>query len=144
MTKSLRGRAAIVGIGLAGCGEAPGYTELDLAAEAARRAVADAGLTMRDIDGVVTASLETNVPVLSLAEYLGIQPSFSDGTGIGGSSFIAHLIPAAMALEQRLCDAVLIAYGSTARKAQQSGLCKGASGPERGCLRGGLSANGNR
>lgn len=115
MNPNLRGRASIVGVGLAGCGEAPGFTELDLAAEAAARAVADAGLSMKDIDGLVTASLETNMPVLSLAEYLGLQPAFFDGTGIGGSSFIAHLIPAVMALEMGLCNTVLVAYGSTAR-----------------------------
>lgn len=115
MSANLSGSVSIVGVGLAGCGEAPDYSDLDLAAEAARRAVADAGLTMGDIDGLITASLETNMPVLSLAEYLGIQPAFFDGTGIGGSSFIAHLLPAAMALELGLCKAVLVAYGSTAR-----------------------------
>jgi acetyl-CoA acetyltransferase len=128
--RGLRGRTAIVGIGLAGCGEAPGFSELDLAAEASRRAVKDAGLSMKDIDGVVTASLETNMPVLSLAEYLGIRPSFSDGTGIGGSSFIAHLIPAAMALELGLCHAVLVAYGSTAR----TGRLRGAYAKARSVL----------
>jgi len=115
VSANLRGRISIVGVGLAGCGEAPGYSDLDLAAEAARRAVADAGLSMDEIDGLITASLETNMPVLSLAEYLGIQPAFFDGTGIGGSSFIGHLLPAAMALELGLCKAVLVAYGSTAR-----------------------------
>lgn len=115
MSRDLRGQCAVVGVGLAGCGEATGYSELDLAAEASRRAIADAGLTLRDIDGVITASLETNMPVLSLCEYLGIQPTFSDGTGIGGSSFIAHLVPAMLALEQGLCNAVLIAYGSNPR-----------------------------
>lgn len=54
MSADLRGRVSIVGVGLAGCGEASGFSDLDLAAEAARRAVADAGLSMRDIDGLVT------------------------------------------------------------------------------------------
>lgn len=122
MTQPLRARTAIVGIGLAGCGEAAGYTELDLAAEASRKAIADAGLQLRDIDGLITASLDTNMPVLALAEYLGIHPAFSDGTGIGGASFIAHLLPAAMALESGLCNAVLVAYGSVARTGVNRGI----------------------
>ena len=46
--KSLRGSAAIVGAATFGCGEAPGFTDMELLARAAHAAVADAGLTMHD------------------------------------------------------------------------------------------------
>jgi acetyl-CoA acetyltransferase len=115
MTAELRGRVAIAGVGLAGCGEAPGRTEIEILAEASRNAVADAGLSIRDIDGLLTASTTSFMPALSVAEYLGIRPLFSDSNSIGGASFVSHLIPAALALEAGLCDAVLVAYGSNQR-----------------------------
>ena len=53
---SLRGSAAIAGVATFGCGEAPGFTDMELLARSARAAVADAGLKMTDIDGLCTAS----------------------------------------------------------------------------------------
>ena len=113
--KDLRGSAAIAGIGLFGNGESPGYTDIELLAIAAHRAVADAGLTMADIDGLCTASVLSTMWPLPVVEYLGINPSFIDGTMLGGSSFIAHLMPAMLALAAGQCNAVLVCYGSTQR-----------------------------
>jgi acetyl-CoA acetyltransferase len=115
--KSLRGRAAIVGAATFGCGEAPGYTDMELLAHAARAAVADAGLTMPDIDGLCTASGSATMWSMPVVEYLGIRPSYIDGTMIGGSSFIAHLLPAMRALQSGQCKAVLVCYGSAQRTA---------------------------
>lgn len=115
MTDALRGSVAIVGVGLAGCGEAPGRSEIELAAEAACQAANDAGISLTRVDGLLTASLSNFMPSLSLAEYLGLKPRFSDTNSIGGSSFVSHLIPAAMALHYGLCDTVLVAYGSNQR-----------------------------
>ena len=112
---SLRGKTAIAGIGLHGCGEAPGQNEMEILAEASRIAVADAGLSMRDIDGLLTSSTSTFFPTMAAAEYLGIRPRFSDSNSIGGSSFLSHLVPAALALEAGLADAILVAYGSNQR-----------------------------
>lgn len=114
---SLRGQAAIVGIGAAGCGEAPGRTATELMAEAALLAIADAGLKLGDIDGLFAATSTHAFPTLSVAEYLGIKPRFQDGTNIGGSSFEAHLLSASMALSTGQCDAALICYGSNQRTA---------------------------
>ncbi len=111
----LRGKFAIAGVATFGCGEAPGYTDMELLAQAARLAVADAGLTMKDIDGLCTASASSAMWSMPVVEYLGIRPRFVDATMIGGSSFIAHLMPAMQALESGQCDAVLVAYGSAQR-----------------------------
>ena len=113
--KALRGQCAITGVGLFGNGETPGYTEMELLAEAAQRAVADAGLTMQDIDGLCTASVLSTMWPMPVIEYLGLNPSFIDGTMLGGSSFIAHLLPAMLALQAGQCNAVLVCYGSTQR-----------------------------
>ena len=113
--KDLRGSAAIAGVGLFGNGESPGYTDMELLAIAAHRAVADAGLTMADIDGLCTASVLSTMWPMPVIEYLGLNPTFIDGTMLGGSSFIAHLMPAMLALEAGQCHAVLVCYGSTQR-----------------------------
>lgn len=52
-----------------------------------------------------------------MAEYLGIRPTYFDGTNIGGSSFEMHLLQAALALQAGLCSAALICYGSNQRTA---------------------------
>jgi acetyl-CoA acetyltransferase len=115
--KSLRGKAAIAGVATFGCGEAPDYTDMELLAISARQAVADAGLKMSDIDGLCTASAGATMWAMPVVEYLGIRPTYVDSTMIGGSSFIAHLLPAMRALESGQCNAVLVCYGSTQRTA---------------------------
>lgn len=115
--KQLRGKAAIAGVATFGCGEAPGYTDMELLAISARQAVADAGLQMRDIDGLCTASAGATMWAMPVVEHLGIRPSYIDSTMVGGSSFIAHLLPAMHALESGQCNAVLVCYGSTQRTA---------------------------
>lgn len=112
---ALRGSVAIAGVGQAGMGEAHGRTELEILTEAAHNAVRDAGLSLRDIDGICTASVNATMWGLPVAEYLGIQPKFVDSTMLGGSSFISHMLPAAMALNAGVCNAVLVCYGSTQR-----------------------------
>lgn len=112
-----RGTVSIVGVGTAGIGKAEGFSEMEILAKAAMRAVADAGLTMKDIDGVATASVLAPMWVMPVIEYLGIEAKFIDSTMLGGSSFVAHLEPAINALENDQCKAVLICYGSTQRTA---------------------------
>ena len=114
---SLPGRAAIVGIGQAACGEAPGFTAIELLARASLNALADAGLEVGDVDGVFAATSTHAFPTLSVAEYLGLRPLFFDGTNVGGSSFEAHLVTAALALDAGLCSVALICYGSNQRTA---------------------------
>ena len=53
---------AIAGVATFGCGEATGFSEMEVLARAARAAVADAGLKMSDIDGLCTASVLEKVP----------------------------------------------------------------------------------
>jgi acetyl-CoA acetyltransferase len=113
--KDLRGSAAIAGVGTFGCGEAPGFTDMELLVRSARLAVADAGLKMSDIDGLCTASVGSTMWPMPVIEHLGLRPRFIDNTMLGGSSFIAHLLPAMHALASGQCQAVLVCYGSTQR-----------------------------
>jgi acetyl-CoA acetyltransferase len=113
--QSLRGTAAIAGVATFGCGETPGFTDMELLARAASAAVADAGLKMSDIDGICSASVAATMWVMPVIEHLGLNPCYIDGTMLGGSSFIAHLLPAMQALQSGQCNAVLVCYGSAQR-----------------------------
>ena len=113
---SLRGRAAIVGVAESDLGEVgPGFTPLYLVGQATIRALDDAGLKREDVDGLFSASAYYHMPTLSVGEYLGIRPRYSDATSMGGSSFVSHLFHAAAAIEAGLCEVALITYGSTQR-----------------------------
>lgn len=115
--QSMRGKSAIVGMATAGIGEAPGYSAMELLGQAAVGAVADAGLKLQDIDGVFAATGSHAFPTMSVVEYLGLKPTFFDGTNVGGSSFELHLLQATLALEAGLCNAALVCYGSNQRTA---------------------------
>src|SRR5690606_23525608 len=99
VNRPLRGKAAIAGAATYGCGESPGMDDMTLLVRAAQAAVADAGLTMRDIDGVATCSVNASMWTMPVIEHLGLNPTYVDGTMVGGSSFVAHLLPAVRALE---------------------------------------------
>lgn len=92
---------------------APEKTQYRIHAESARGALADAGLGIGDVDGYFTSGV-SQMGILSLADYLNLQPRFLDSTSIGGSSFVAHVTHAAAAIGAGLCEVALITYGSTA------------------------------
>jgi acetyl-CoA acetyltransferase len=115
MITSLRGSVAIAGVGTAGIGQAPGYTHLELLAQASAAALADAGLALKDVDGLFTSTLVNFFPTLTVGEYLGIRPKIAGGTNLGGASFVDHVISAALALNAGLCNVALICYGSNAK-----------------------------
>jgi acetyl-CoA acetyltransferase len=119
---SLRGKSAIVGVGHYGLGRSPGLVPMDLIAGATAKALADAGLTLQDIDGVCGGTLYHMFPTLSISEYLGIRPLWADSDSTGGSSFLSQLLQATMAIEAGLCTTVLIAYGSNLKQAGNFGL----------------------
>jgi acetyl-CoA acetyltransferase len=111
-----RGAAAIVGVAESDLGQvADGMSPMDLCAQGIVRALADCGLTMKDVDGLFCAMTQQRMSIVSLIEYLGIQPKFIGSSMTGGSSFEFHVAQAAAAIEAGLCNVAVIAYGSTQR-----------------------------
>ena len=111
-----RGSAAIVGIAESDLGAvAKEMTPIDLMAQGIQRALADCGLHLRDVDGLLCATTQSRTSGLALSEYLGISPAFIDTTILGGSSFMFHVAHAQAALQLGLCKVAVIAYGSTQR-----------------------------
>jgi acetyl-CoA acetyltransferase len=113
----LRAKAACVGIATHGTGESPGWNSTELMGVAVLKALDDAGIGLSEVDGIWAATAVHSMGAMSLAEYLGIHPKFSSGSNIGGSSFLAHALDAALALEAGLVDVAVIAYGSNQRTA---------------------------
>lgn len=126
-------RVAIVGAALSDCGRVDDATPYALHAQAARRALADAGLEHTAIDGLASAGLGTLAPV-EVAEYLGLRPTWVDSTSVGGSAWEVMAAHAADAIAAGHANVVLLVYGSTARADIKAGrrtgnLSFGARGP---------------
>ena len=129
-----RRRVAVVGVAHSDCGRVDGATAFQLHAQAARRALADSGLPRSVIDGVASAGLGLLAPV-EICEYLGLRPTWTDSTSVGGSTWEVMAAHAADAIAAGHAEAVLLVYGSTARadlKAgrRTAGLDLGAHGPQ--------------
>jgi acetyl-CoA acetyltransferase len=92
-------------------GVIPDVSQIQLHADAALNAMADCGLKPKDIDGVATAG-ETPVQI---AHYLGITPTWVDGTSVGGCSFMIHVRHAAAAIEAGLAKTILVTHGESGR-----------------------------
>jgi len=103
---------AIVGVAESECGQGVGLTVWQHQALAAKRALDDAGLTKADVDAVMAVGF-LGLPSLQIAEYLGINPRFSDTTVTGGSAFETLVEHAALGISAGLCEVALITYGST-------------------------------
>lgn len=111
-----RGSAAIVGAAESDLGQvAEGMSPMDLCAQGIQRALADCGLTLKDVDGLFCAMTQQRMSIVSLIEYLGIAPKYIGSSMTGGSSFEFHVAQAAAAIDAGLCNVAVIAYGSTQR-----------------------------
>jgi acetyl-CoA acetyltransferase len=116
MSELKRGGAAIVGAAESDIGQVgPGFNVIDLMAQGIIRALDDCGLGLKDVDGLISSCTQSRTSPLNLAEYLGMSPSYIDGTIVGGSSFMFHIQHAMAALQLGLCEVAVIAYGSTQR-----------------------------
>jgi len=114
-------QVAIAGAAEAQWGTAlPGLGAADVMAEAALAALADAGLDVRDVDGVFAAATQLPWASVTLSEELGIRPRWQDSTMLGGASPMAHVNHARAAIAAGRCEVALIAYGSTQRSVGRS------------------------
>jgi acetyl-CoA acetyltransferase len=70
---------------------------------------------LEDVDGFFGATMTMGaMGMVQLSEYLNIKPRYIDGTNIGGSPFVSHVVHASSAIHAGLCEVALIVYGSTA------------------------------
>ncbi|MCU1344711.1 MAG: lipid-transfer protein [Acidimicrobiia bacterium] len=101
--------AAIAGIGQTEFSQNSGRSERRLAVEAITTALADAGLTANDVDGLVTFDFDSNDPA-SVADTMGLrQLTFFSETMYGGGGGCSTIMQAAMAVASGSAE-VVVAY----------------------------------
>jgi acetyl-CoA acetyltransferase len=115
------GAVAIAGVALSDVGRVDDKGPYELIAQASRRALADAGLTPGDVDGLASTGQGT-LPPVDVGEYLGLRPRWIDSTAVGGASWEVMAAHAADAITAGHADVVLLTYGSTARSDLRKGL----------------------
>jgi len=126
-------RVALVGAALSDIGRVDTHTAYELHYQAASRALADAGLTKDDVDGLCSSGLGLLTPT-EIGEYLGLRPTWVDGTGVGGSTWEFMVEHATAAIMAGHVETVLLVYGSTTRadlkaRRRSANLSFGARGP---------------
>jgi acetyl-CoA acetyltransferase len=108
---ALRDKYAIVGTGKSRLGQV-GANSLALLEEAIKNALVEAGLTNKDIDGVVVRGADDIYSHHQMvAQRLGVDASFSTSLDNGGASQILSIILAVMAIEAGLATTVVCGYG---------------------------------
>ena len=119
----LANKAAVTGVGETDyTRDAGGRSALSLQLEAALKAIRDAGLVPREIDGIVMPSPTSPIVAEDLVTNLGIPDlRFSTGTPLGGAGPVAALQCAAAAVAAGICSHVLVTLGRTGRTGQRIG-----------------------
>lgn len=104
----------IAGVAETPLGEVRDHTELSMVMTASVEALAEAGLTLADVDGLFVNYMGEEGSV-QVAEYLGIQPKYSDSSDLGGAAFAAFLNHAMIAIATGRCTVALVTYASRQR-----------------------------
>lgn len=114
----MRGEVVIAGVGNTTYGKHPGHDKVELIVEAAREAIADAGIEKAEIDGVFVKMANAAPTVLygqKVSEALGLQPTIGCALDQGGAANVSLITYAALAIEAGIIRNALICYGDTAR-----------------------------
>lgn len=114
---SLKDKCAIVGLGYTVQGKVPGRSGTSFYVEASKNAIADAGLQVQDIDGIIIQPCPTDLRVsaFSLAQELGLNLRYGADQQLHGASSCAIIQHAAMAVDAGLCNYCLCAFADTSR-----------------------------
>ena len=104
MSRTLSGRAAIAGIGATEFSKESGRSELQLSCEAVLDALADAGLTAGDVDGLVTFTMDNSAEI-AVARELGMGDlRFFSRINSGGGAACGTVQQAALAVAAGVAD----------------------------------------
>lgn len=98
-----------------------GLSILTLQTQAVTRALADAGLTLGDVDGLATTGI-SRFSATQLADHLGLRPTWTDSTFAGGSAYELMVARATQAIEAGQTSTVVISFASNQRSARSRSL----------------------
>lgn len=107
MSGALRNKAAIVGIGATEFSKESGRSEMTLAVEAVMAALNDAGLSPRDVDGLLTYTMDNNPEIEVFRNIGGRELKLFGRIHYGGGAACAPLLYAAMAVANGVADVVV-------------------------------------
>ena len=132
--RGLRGATAFIGAADTRVGKVSDKSATALCAEAALKAVADAGLELADIDGLITCNSMAEPHMYHaemMAEYLQIFPRYCVSAGAGGGTTFSVIYQAASAITTGVCDTVLISMADSLRSGltrEQAKVMQSSSG----------------
>ncbi len=128
---TIRGKAHIAGVYEHPERVIPDKTIAQLHAEVALGALADAGLSMSDVDAYYSAGDAPGFGALSMVEYLGLDCRHIDDTETGGSSYLVHVRHAAEAIAAGHANVALITLAGNPRSGSGvGGAARFDSAPE--------------
>lgn len=123
-------RTAIVGIGATDFSKHSGRSELQLSCEATLAALADAGLSPADVDGLTTFTMDTTAEI-AIARELGMgELRFFSRISYGGGASCAVVQQAAMAVATGIADVVVVYRGFNERSGQRFGQVQNWAGAQ--------------
>lgn len=114
MNISLGRQSVIVGVGESPLGKTPSLDALSLQRKAAHSALLDAGLELKDVDGLITTPLRVAnwaMPCAMVAQGLGLIPKYLMTMDMAGASGCAMIHQAMMAIASGQCETVLCVAG---------------------------------
>ena len=111
----------IAGVAETPLGEVFDHSEISMFAVAAREALAEAGMTLRDVDGIFVNYMGEEGTV-QVGEYLGIQARYMDSSDLGGAAFEVYVHHAMLAVAAGRCEVAIIGYASRQRSRRQRNL----------------------
>lgn len=119
---TIRRKACIAGVFEHPTRKAPEKTVAQLHAECARGALADAGLTLQEVDAYFCAGDAPGMGPNSMVDYLGLRVRHIDSTDTGGSAYLVHVAHAAQAIAAGKCNVALITLAGRPRSEASSGV----------------------
>lgn len=112
--RAIRGQVAVVGVGTTAQGELPGKSADEIAVDAFRLALADAGISKDAVDGLITCRSYGGFGIdTEIGRLAGLNPRYSATLDYGTCNFSLHL--AAIAIHAGLASTVAIMYGTNQR-----------------------------
>jgi acetyl-CoA acetyltransferase len=118
---SLRGAAAVVGVAELAPTRTTEETQLTLMARVATAAIADAGLTLGEVDGLILAPTPgiTQFAPAAIAEHLGLRVRFAELVDLGGASGAGMVWRAAAAIAAGMCTTCVCITAAAPRPRHQ-------------------------
>ena len=124
-------QAYVAGVAETPLGKVFGHSELSMAGMAAREALAEAGMTFKDVDAIFTnymPELGAMNGSAQVGEYLGVHPKIANCSDMGGAAFEFFVHHATLAISQDRCECALILYASRQRSRRNRPRAFGADG----------------